>query len=88
MCWKALIAPYEDGIAVCGQFGRGGDPAERAALLALWQHGKFPVLRDDARERETVPETSIIIEYLDRYYRGPTRFIADDPALALQTPAA
>ncbi len=33
----------------------------------------------------TIPETSIIIEYLDRHYRGPTRFIPDDAALALQT---
>ena len=32
-----------------------------------------------------MPESSIIIEYLDRHYRGPTRFIPDDPACALQT---
>jgi glutathione S-transferase len=32
-----------------------------------------------------VPESSIIIEYLDRHYRGPTRFIPDDADLALQT---
>ena len=46
-----------------------GNPAERAALLKLWPIGKFPVLRDDARN-ETVPESSIIIEYLDRHYPG------------------
>lgn len=83
-CWKALIALYENEIPFAANSVNLGDPAERAALLALWGIGKFPVLRDEARG-ETVPETSIIIEYLDRYYRGPTRFIADDPAAALQT---
>jgi glutathione S-transferase len=33
----------------------------------------------------TIPETSIIIEYLDRHYPGATRFIPADGALALQT---
>ena len=32
-----------------------------------------------------MPESSIIVEYLDRHYRGPTRFIPDDAGLALQT---
>ena len=42
------------------------------------------MLRDDARN-ETVPESSIVVEYLDQHYRGRTRFIPDDPARALQT---
>ena len=42
------------------------------------------MLRDEARN-ETVPESSIIVEYLDSNYRGRTRFIPDDPARALQT---
>ena len=42
------------------------------------------MLRDDARD-QTVPESSIIIEYLDRHYPGRTRFIPADPELALQT---
>ena len=41
-------------------------------------------MRDDARN-ETVPESSILVEYLDANYRGRTRFIPDDPARALQT---
>ena len=52
--------------------------------MKLWGIGKFPVLQDDARN-EIVPESSIIIEYLDSHYRGHTRFIPDDPARALQT---
>ena len=47
---------------------------ERAALLKLWPICKFPVLSDEAR-RLTVPESSIIIEYLDRHYPGKTQFI-------------
>jgi glutathione S-transferase len=58
-----------------------GDEVERAALLKLWPIGKFPVLRDDARG-QTVPESSIIIEYLDRYYPGRTRFIPSEADLA------
>ena len=83
-CWKALIALYENDIPFTPNLVDLGNPAERAALVKLWGIGKFPVLRDDARN-ETVPESSIIIEYLDRHYRGPTRFIPDDPARALQT---
>ena len=46
-----------------------GDPARAAAFKAIWPIGRFPVLRDDARDR-TVPESSIIIEYLSQHYPG------------------
>jgi glutathione S-transferase len=82
-CWKALIALYENDIPFTPNSVNLGDAAERAALLRLWPIGKFPVLRDDARG-ETVPESSIIIEYLDRFYPGRTRFIPADPGTALQ----
>jgi glutathione S-transferase len=42
------------------------------------------VLRDEAQDR-TVPESSIIIEYLDEHYPGKTRFLPADPDLARQT---
>ena len=83
-CWKALIALYENDIPFTPNLVDLGNPAERAALVKLWGIGKFPVLRDEARN-ETVPESSIIVEYLDRHYRGPTRFIPDDSGRALQT---
>jgi len=83
-CWKALIALYENDIPFTPNLVDLGNPAERAALVKLWGIGKFPVLRDDARS-ETVPESSIIVEYLDSHYRGPTRFIPDDAGRALQT---
>lgn len=83
-CWKALIALYENDTPFTPNLVNLGDPAERAALLKLWPVGKFPVLSDDARQA-TVPESSIIIEYLDRHYPGRTRFLPVDPDLALQT---
>ena len=83
-CWKALIALYENDTPFAPNMVDLGNAAERAALLKLWPIGKFPVLRDDARD-QTVPESSIIIEYLDRHYPGHTQFIPADPDLAWQT---
>jgi glutathione S-transferase len=82
-CWKALIALYENDTPFTPNSVDLGNPAERAALLKLWPIGKFPVLRDDARD-QTVPESSVIIEYLDRHYPGRTKFIPEDPDLARQ----
>ena len=83
-CWKVLIALYENDVPFTPNLVNLGDPAERAALLQLWGIGKFPVLRDEVRN-QTVPESSIIIEYLDRHYPGRTRFIPEDPEQAWQT---
>ncbi|MGZ5940592.1 MAG: glutathione S-transferase family protein [Rhizomicrobium sp.] len=83
-CWKALIALYENDTPFAPNMVDLGNAAERAALLKLWPIGKFPVLRDDTRD-QTVPESSIIIEYLDRHYPGRTRFIPAEPGLAWQT---
>jgi glutathione S-transferase len=83
-CWKVLIALYENDIPFTPNKVDLGNPTERAALLKLWPIGKFPVLSDDAR-KQIVPESSIIIEYLDQHYPGPTRFIAADPELARET---
>lgn len=83
-CWKALIALYENDTPFTPNMVDLGNEAERAALLKLSPIGKFPVLRDDARD-QTIPESSIIVEYLDRHYPGRTRFMPADPDLAWQT---
>jgi glutathione S-transferase len=83
-CWKVLIALYENDTPFTPNVVDLGNEAERAALLKLWPIGKFPVLRDDTLDR-IIPETSIIIEYLDNQYPGHTRFIPADEKLALQT---
>jgi glutathione S-transferase len=82
-CWKALIALYENDTPFTPRMVNLGDEAERGALLKLWPIGKFPVLRDDARGH-TVPESSIVIEYLDRYYPGGTQFIPGEADSAWQ----
>jgi glutathione S-transferase len=76
-CHKVLIALYENETPFTPNLVDLGNETERAALLKLWPIGKFPVLRDDARD-QNVPESSIIIEYLDRYYPGRTQFITGD----------
>jgi glutathione S-transferase len=83
-CWKVLVALYENGTPFTANSVNLGDPDERAALRKLWPLTRFPVLRDEARN-ETVPESTIIIEYLDRHYAGATKFIPADAELALQT---
>jgi glutathione S-transferase len=81
-CHKVLIALYENELPFEKRLVDLGDAAERAALLALWPIGKFPVLRDEARDR-TVPESSIIIEYLEQF-APRNRLIPADPDEALQ----
>ena len=78
-CRKAVIALYENDTPFTRHLVDLGDPAERAALKKLWGVGKFPVLRDEARN-ETVPESSIIVEYLAAIIAGPPALIPEIPA--------
>lgn len=82
-CHKVLIALYENDTPFEAVPVNLGDEAERAALLRLWGVGKFPVMRDTGRD-EIVPESTVIIDYLDRYYSGRTRFVPEDGDLARQ----
>lgn len=81
-CIKALVALYELGTPFDKRFIDLGDAADRAALQALWTLRKFPVLHDRARD-QAWPESSILIEYVDRHYPGPARLLPADPDLAL-----
>ncbi len=83
-CWKALIALYENETPFVAVFVDLSNPAERAALQKLWPIGKFPVLRDDARDA-TIPESTIILEYLSEHYPGRVQLVPSDPALARTT---
>jgi glutathione S-transferase len=76
-CHKVLIALYENDIPFEPHLVDLGDAASAAAFKAIWPIGKFPVLRDDAKDR-MVPESTVIIEYLDQHYPGKTRFVPDD----------
>jgi len=80
-CQKVLIALYENETAFEPVLVDLGKLEERARLLELWPIGKFPVLRDESRG-QTIPESSIIIEYLDAHYPGRARMIPQDAELA------
>lgn len=82
-CHKTLIAFYENDVPFTANIVDLGNEAARTAFKKLWPAGKMPVLRDEARDR-TVPELTIIIEYLARYYPGPVELLPSDPELALQ----
>jgi glutathione S-transferase len=80
-CWKTLIALYENATPFEPLLVDLSAADSRAALLRLWPIGKFPVLRDEARD-VTVPESSIIIEYLAQHYPGRAALIPADAELA------
>ncbi|WP_112941666.1 MULTISPECIES: glutathione S-transferase family protein [unclassified Rhizobium] len=81
-CHKVLIALYESGTPFEHVLVNLGDEASRTAFLALSPLGKMPALEDKGRNR-TVFETSIIIEYLDRYHPGSAQLIPEDFDAAL-----
>ncbi|PWK68487.1 glutathione S-transferase family protein [Aminobacter sp. AP02] len=76
-CHKALIALYENDIQFEPVIVDLGEPTSRAAFLKLWPIGKMPVLHDHARDR-VVPESSIIIEYLDQHHPSPVKLVPVD----------
>ncbi len=80
-CHKVLIALYENNTSFTPAILNPGD---MAPFLKLWPIGKFPLLEDKAR-KHVIPESSIIIEYLDQHYPGPVKFIPADPDRARET---
>ena len=72
---------YENGASFVPKLVDLADSEQRAEFQRLWPIGKFPVLQDEGRGR-TVPESSIIIEYLEQHYPGKTKLIPEDPELA------
>jgi glutathione S-transferase len=75
-CWKALIALYERDVPFTADLVE----ADRSALAAVWPPASIPVLVD---EGVVVPESSLIVEYLDRKGDAPP-LIPSDPDEALQ----
>ena len=80
-CQKVLVALYENDVPFEPHVVDLGDEVSSAEFKRIWPIGKFPVLRDEARVR-TIPESSMIIEYLARHYPGKTELIPDDADLA------
>ena len=83
-CQKALIALYENDTPFERHIVNLADETSRAEFVKIWPIGKFPVLRDEAQDR-TIPESTMIIEYLAQHHPGRTRLIPSEPELALQT---
>jgi len=80
-CWQTLIALYENDTPFEPHIVDLMDPASAAAFKKVWPIGKFPVLRDEA-SGVTVPESTVIIEYLGQHYPGRTQLVPSDPDLA------
>jgi len=80
---KVLIALYENDTPFEPHIVHFGDEASRKEFFELWPIGKIPALNDTTRDW-FVPETSIIIEYLDQHYPGKTRFIPENADVARQ----
>jgi glutathione S-transferase len=82
-CQKVLIALYENDIPFEPRLVDLGDEHSAAAFKKIWPIGKFPVLRDTARD-VVLPESSIINEYLALHYPGKSELVPGDPELALR----
>ncbi|MCU1280756.1 MAG: glutathione S-transferase [bacterium] len=80
---KALIALEEKGAKYDTEIIDVGDAAVRAEYVKVNRLGKVPFLLDEARDWK-VPESSIIIEYVDRHCPGGTALIPSDPELSRQ----
>ena len=80
-CHKVLIALYELDAPFEAAFLNFGDEAAREAFQRLWPIGKMPVL-EDKTAGVVLPESSIIIDYLNRRFGGD--LIPADPDAALE----
>jgi glutathione S-transferase len=84
-CHKVLIAFYENDTPF--EVKRIDDPAVARDWEAVSPLKRFPILRDVKRSR-VIPESTIIIEYLQTHFPGRTKLLPADPELALQVRAS
>ncbi len=82
-CWKAKIALRETGLPFETRLVAPYEPQVWAEHVARWPLGKMPVLEDTGRDR-IVPETTVIIEYLQLFHAPAAGFIPADPEAALK----
>lgn len=83
-CQKVLVALYELEVPFEFRHLDLADAGERAAHLARWPKGKMPVLEDPGAKL-ALPETSIIIEYLDRHHGDGRHLLPVDADACLET---
>ena len=77
-CQKVTIALYENDIPFDGDITDVVSPEGRAAFVKVWPIVKFPVLRDEANGR-IVPESSIIIEYVQNHAHCKILLVPSNP---------
>jgi glutathione S-transferase len=80
---KVLVALHEKNVdpeRVIIDFSQAG---ARDELQKVNRLGKLPVLVIEEKSWR-VPESTIIVEYLEQHFRGGTKLIPDDPELARQ----
>jgi len=80
---KTLLAFHEKHVSFTPVIVNPGDPQQRAEYLSINPLGKVPVLVLDNGWK--IPESSIIIEYLDTHVGTGTRLIPEERDLARQT---
>src|SRR5262245_10481180 len=73
--WKTLIPLYEAGTPFTAR--RIDDPQAAAEWKRRWPIARFPALVEE-ESGLTLPEATIIIEYLDRHYSGPQLMLPSD----------
>jgi len=83
-CHKVLVALYENDTPFEPHLVDLMNESSAAAFKAMWPIGKMPVLRDEVRDH-TVPESTIIIEYLAQHYPGRTQLLPADADRARET---
>jgi glutathione S-transferase len=76
---KALLAFYEKQVDFEREIVHLFDPEANARHREMYPIGKIPVLKPS--EDHMIPESSIIVEYLDGHYSSGTRL--NDPLTAL-----
>lgn len=77
-CQKVLIALYEREVPFQPWVIDLANERSKAELAGVWRYAKFPVLHD-TDPGMTLPESSVIVEYLDAFGTAP-RLVPADPA--------
>jgi glutathione S-transferase len=80
---KTLMAFYEKHLAFEPVIVSLMDAKAKEEYKKIYPMAKVPFLRIEEKDW-CVPESSIIIEYIDRHCPGGTKLIPDDPELARQ----
>lgn len=83
-CQKAMVAFYEADVDYVPRLLERDKPETVAPLRALWPIGKFPVLHDTQAGR-TLPEATIIVEYLAQRMPSAASLVPSDPDAAIET---